>query len=188
MQFSSASLPQEDKLYLGYVGRLDVARGEDLLIDIAHELPAGTELRMAIQHPGDRWSDVKKNLEGTRTQIELDVPYERMPQFLKGIHVLVNPITDSYSTTRVTLEAMSTGRPAIMFNTGERYPIKNGENGFLVDPDVPSVCKIVEELKSDRGRLERASIMARAAIEKEFAAPIVAAKIRQLYEELTTRA
>ena len=183
-QFSYAPLPEEETLHLGYVGRLAMARGENLLFDVANRLPSGTDLRIAVQHPGGRLADVMKALGGERVQMELDVPYDSMPKFLQGIHILVNPVADAYSTTRVTLESMAVGRPVIMFNTGERYPMRHGENGFLVDPDVQSICRLVESVKSDRENLGRISKKAREDVEKEFAAPLIASKIRRLYGEL----
>ena len=181
----SYSPPLNDKvLHLAFAGRLDVARGEPLLIEFARNLPEGTDLALAVQHPGQRLKDIQAALGGNRIKIELDVPYEKMPRFLSGINVLLNPITDTYSTTRVTLEAMAVGRPVVMLDTGERYPLRNGENGYLVPPSANGLVDLVETLKTDRKGLDAVARRARDDIEREFAATIVAPKIRQLYEEL----
>jgi len=182
--FSYSPPPNDDVLHLAFAGRLDAARGESLLIEFARNLPEGTDLTLAVQHPGQRLKDIQAALRGNRIKIELDVPYEKMPQFLRGINVLLNPITDTYSTTRATLEAMAVGRPVVMLDTGERYPIRHGENGFLVPPSAKSLADLVEKLKADRKGLDAIARRSRDDIEREFAATIVAPRIRQLYEEL----
>jgi len=182
--FSYSPPPNDDVLHLAFAGRLDASRGESLLVEFARNLPEGTDLMLAVQHPGQRLKEVQAALVESRVKIELDVPYEKMPRVLSAINVLLNPITDTYSTTRATLEAMAVGRPAVMLNTGERYPVKHGENGFLVPPNAKSLADLVERLKADRKGLDAIARRARADIEREFAATIVAPRIRQLYEEL----
>lgn len=184
-QFSFAPLPQDETLHIGFVGRLDAARGERLLLDFANNLPPGVDLKLALPNPGQRLMDIKKELANDRVSLRLDVPYESVPAFLRGLHVLLNPIRDTYSTTRITLESMSAGRPVIMPNTGERYPIRHWENGFLIKPDMKSLFELVEGLKFDRKSLDAISAKAREVVEREFAAPLIASRIRELYSELS---
>jgi len=184
--FAYSPPPNDEVLHLAFAGRLDVARGESVLTEFARNLPKGTDLTMAVQHPGERLKDIQAVLGKDRVKIELDVPYEKMPRFLGGINVLLNPITDTYSTTRATLEAMAAGRPVVMFNTGERYPIRHGENSYLVPPNAKGLADLVENLKADRKGLETVALRARKDVEREFAATVVAPRIRQIYEELAS--
>ncbi len=182
--FKFTPLKDNDYLKIGFAGRLDAPRGENFLMEFSKRLPKNINMSMAIPHPGSRLSRIRKELSQSKIRLEIDVPYSSMPMFLEGIDVLLNPITDTYSTTRVTLEAMASGRPVIMFRDGERYPIRHGENGFLVPPDIDDVYNLLENIGEDRKSLQRIARQARSDIEQEFAAPVVASRIMQLYKEI----
>jgi glycosyltransferase involved in cell wall biosynthesis len=83
-------------------------------------------------------------------------------------------------TPRSILEALATGRPAIVTDVpGCRETVVDGDNGYLVPPyDAPALADAVDRLLADRARLDRMAARARAIAENKYDARKVSAAMR----------
>lgn len=81
-------------------------------------------------------------------------------------------------------EAMSQGLPIIASNVGGfKYQIKDGYNGFLVDPnDHILIADKIQTLFSDKTLYKSMSINSRERYETTFSYPIILAKYLKIYE------
>jgi glycosyltransferase involved in cell wall biosynthesis len=112
------------------------------------------------------------------------VKHENIPDFLHKIDVLFNPITDE-GISIISLEAMACGRPTIMIDRGDRYPIINNKTGFLIDDKLQELLKLLEHLNDNRIIIKKTSKNARKIVENEFSNQAIIPKIKNIYESLT---
>jgi glycosyltransferase involved in cell wall biosynthesis len=79
---------------------------------------------------------------------------------------------------------MACGVPVIGVGTGDKYPIRHRETGFLLPPDSQAISNQIREL-SERPEFMRAvGVQARAVIVKEFSNQAVLPRLRDVYRAL----
>ncbi len=179
--FAFRPFPQLGSLQVGYLGRLSEEKGCRLLIELAHDLPQGVELRLAVTGAGSgREAAILEKYD--RVTLLRDVPYSRVPDFLASIHILLNPALHA-GVTRATLEAMSVGRPAIMPPIGDRYPLVDGLTGFICPPSAVALGSLLTRLIRDRQTLEAMAGRCREVVEREFDLRIIAGRFRRIFAE-----
>lgn len=139
------ALIPHDGLRFGYIGRLDLAKGIEPLIDafLAADLPPEAELWIAgsgRQHEENRLRNKKKD---SRVRfLGRVVPREFYPQ----VDVVVVPSLWNDNLPSVVFEALAFGRPVIGSRRGGiPEMIRDGENGLLFEPDTPGELKTALE-------------------------------------------
>ena len=135
----------DDKIKIGYVGRLAEGKGlEDLLAAIS-QLCQGhgkrANFKVLIFGDGQLKSKLIKMSENLRIHDKIEwrgfVSYNKVPEALSQIDVFVYPSWHE-GFSRSIMEALAMEKAVVATNVGGIPDlIKNGENGFLVNPHNP---------------------------------------------------
>jgi glycosyltransferase involved in cell wall biosynthesis len=176
-KFSLVPLPNKKKLSVGFIGRLSIEKGINLLLKLVKKLPKNIELHLIVL-------DDKTIIEKTNNPnifIYENIANENIPKYLEKMDVVFNPVLVE-GISRVTLEAMSCGRPIIMLDKGDRYPVINNETGYLIKEDINELLRILEYLHGNRSELKKAGKNAREIVEREFSDEIVTRRIKKIYK------
>ena len=105
--------------------------------------------------------------------------------YLQAADVFVLPsVAEGLSVAM--LEAMSSGLPAIVTQVGGAADvISPGVNGYLIPPDdVPTLQQAVLTLFQSAELRARLGQAARAVVERDYALPVIARRLRQVYDDL----
>lgn len=182
-RFKFAPLSSDEKLRVGFIGRLEKSRGISLLYDLIREMPSYIDF--CILGAGNS-TDIKKfksNVDTSKIHFETNINYDEVHNFYRKFDVLLNPVL-AEGISRVTLEAMSSGRPVIMLNKGNRYPVINGETGYLIEYSIKDLLKLLQFLHKNRDKLEEVGKNARSIVENEYDSRVIIPKIAKIYEEV----
>ena len=183
-RFSPAPFPEESALRVGYAGRL-FRRGEprEFLLEVARSLPEGVEMRMILATSLSEEELRARWFPAPRVHIARNVPYGSMPDFYRSIDLFFNPMLWGL-IDRTTLEAMSCGRPVVMFNNADRDPVTD-ETGYLVPPGDPqALLNLFLHLRNRRKELSAKGATARAVILSRFDQRIVGPQTESIYRGL----
>jgi len=83
-----------------------------------------------------------------------------------------------------SLEAMSCGLPIVNYDVyGLKDVVKNGKNGFLVEPNSTALAKAIKELAVDEGLRKRMGVEARDSMLREFNMEESLEKLIKLYRD-----
>ena len=126
-----------DQTLLLYVGRIDVEKRVDVLVQAMACLP-DKNIQLAIAGTGGMEAHIKRlintlNLEG---QVHLlgGVPHQDLPALLNCADIFVMP-GDAESFSIATLEAMACGKPVLAANSSALPElVTQGVNGTLFEP------------------------------------------------------
>ncbi len=128
--------------------------------------------------------EIKNNNLGQHIDFLPEVLPAEMPCYYAAADIVCIPsINETFGL--VYIEAMAAGKIAIASNTGgPKEYIKNGENGFLVDPQDPNdLALVLEKLVTDNKLRDRISLNGATTV-REFSALKTMEKIEQIYIEL----
>ena len=134
------------KRYIGYVSRLDVGKGWDILLDAFHSLNQSNkvdDISLIMVGDGLERAQFEEKAEkyGLRDKIVHFplLPQEKLNLIYNAIDVFCFPTTrKGESLGLVGLEAMACGTPIIGSSIGGLLDyIKDGENGLLFQPGEP---------------------------------------------------
>ncbi len=173
---------QHDDFRVGYAARLGKL-GQNLLEKVARHLAGDVKWHIAVA--GEAIDVLRTGLRdlapGATFYSNLD--YTRMPEYYASIDVLLNPFPGE-GVGRTTLEAMSCGVPVIGVGTGDKYPIRNAETGFLAPPDPEAISATIQKLRNDPDLTRSMGANARAMILSEFSNALLMPKLKAVYSEL----
>ncbi len=107
-----------------------------------------------------------------------------MPALIKQCTIFVLPSYYREGVPKVSLEALSVGRPVITTDMpGCRETVEDGVNGFLVLPKDPvELAEKIETLLSDPARLKAMGKASRAKAESEFGVDFVVERTLEIYD------
>lgn len=174
----------DDRLRVGFLGRLHPKKNLDLVIDAVARLPDHVELVVAGGGPllerMQRHAE-RRGVQGRVEWLGFVSPDERT-QFLERIDVLVMPSTfESFGMSAA--EAMLDGVPVIVSEpTGIAEVIRRHSAGVVVPPDVASVAAAIERLDGDRGALAALAVAGPQAVRDELSLERVGTSLREAYE------
>ena len=146
---------KEGPLRLGYIGRLESAKGLDLLIDTYISSPVISGVDLLIAGDGDHAyiKKINSKIFGTRARIVGEVD---SCEFLSKIDVLVVPSLWNEPFGRVIIEAYSHGVPVIASKRGGIMEnVIEGRTGYIFDPDDPSTLRSLLEKFVEQPKLVR---------------------------------
>lgn len=176
---------EDRKLKVGFIGRLEASRGLELLLELIKKLPEYIELYIVGSGNANRISKFKENVEYSRVHYCTNLKNEDIPKVLGKIDVLFNPVI-AEGISRVSLESMSCGRPVIMLDKGNRYPIINNKTGFLIQT-ISELLQLLQYLQDNRDEIKKVGKNAREIVEKEFSNDVIIPKMRQIYRLLIAK-
>lgn len=180
-KFFYAAPKDTQRLRIGFVGRLARTVDSNMINQLIANLPKDMKFYIVVSGDLDLVK-IPKYVED-RVKAFSIVPQPEMPEYYQNIDILFNPVVHK-GVTRVTLEAMSCGRPVVMYKLGDRYPVVNGKTGYLIDQNIVAIIDILKNVSRKQNLLENLGLNARLIIEKEFSNKVVLPRIRSIYEIL----
>lgn len=174
---------QDNKIFVGFIGRLEFSRGVDLLVELIDNLP--TYIKLIVVGAGSELSinEFKRRVDMSKIEFYSNVPNDQIPAYIHRFDILFNPVI-AEGISKATLEAMSCGCPVIMINKGIRYPIIHKNTGLLVEPNIDDVLETLEYINSENNLLHEMGLRARSIIESEFSTESFAQRYRTLYKSI----
>ena len=146
-----------------------------MLLTLIDNLPDFCELHIT-HNPIKTKNNANVHYHGTLKENEV-------PSFLENIDILFNPVL-AEGISRITLEAMSCGRPVIMLDIGDRYPTIHGKTGYLINEEIGELISLLRHIHENRGELMKLGENARRIVENEFSNEVIIPKIKKIYEDL----
>jgi phosphatidylinositol alpha 1,6-mannosyltransferase len=147
--------PHEDKLVLGYVGRLSIEKNVALLPVLERQLSAlGVhDVQFLIIGHGAEEASLRAALPATKVTFAGVLRGDALSTAYANMDLLVFPShTDTFGN--VVLEALASGVPAIVTpDGGPKYIVEHGETGFIA-PD-QGFTESILTLARDRSLLDR---------------------------------
>jgi len=181
-----------------YVGRIIPQKGLHHLILALRALTRRYKhLRLVVVGPEGHFDNVETGYPTFIRQMICKYGLEKHVVWLGNIHseelpgvynaadmVVIPTVMEEGGVLLVTLEAMSSGKPVIAYNSGAlREAIVYGETGILVPKgDVHALSEAIELLQSDERLRRRLAINARRKCETTFSVSVTVNTALKLYE------
>lgn len=184
----SIEVPYEEREEIvGYVGRLDVEKGVDKLVNVADNLPGNT--KFLFVGDGDQREIVEEELAAKIESGEVEtigwVDHEEVPKHLNKLklHILFSDPTEGLPT--IILESFACGTP--VYSTpvsGVPDVVKDRETGFLMDnTQTERVVNRLEEIL-DREDLSSISRNCRSTAENKYSFDAAVERYRDILEKI----
>jgi glycosyltransferase involved in cell wall biosynthesis len=143
--------------YVLYPGRLEPLKRQALAVESMRRVKS--ETRLVLVGTGSDQSMLRRLVErrglGDRVSIEGTVSDKRLRElYLGALGVYYGPYDEDYGY--VTLEGMAARRPVITLGDsgGPLEFVRDGENGFVVEPRTRAIAGAIDRLAQDRERTE----------------------------------
>ncbi len=150
VKFSPAIRERKEIRRILYVGRLSEEKGVDLLIEAFKKLHR-LELKLDIVGDGAEAAKLKKAASGSKITFWGRLDGEKLLERFKKADLLVLPSrTEGQPVTLFEAWAAKLPVLATMVGDNEKY-IKDGESGFLTNPDVQSIYQKLKEILQTAG-------------------------------------
>lgn len=181
-------IEKEDGIVL-FVGTLNPVKGVKYLIEAFKEINLNvpkTRLLLVGDGPERRNLEDIVNDNGLQEKINFigRVGNDDVPKYMSIADVFVLPsLSESFGM--VNLEAMACGLPIVATRVdGVPEVVKDGENGFLVEPGNPGqiAAKVIFLLKNDEAREKMGRVNKEKA--KEYSLEKIIEKIEKIYSEV----
>ena len=183
------NLNLNDKLTLGYLGRIEPNKGMEELLSAVERLKSeGRRFKVRIAGKEEREGEFLPRFEKALGE---DFEYcglvsgERKREFLESLDVFVMP-TYFEGLPMSLLETMSYGAVPVVTPVGSiPTVVRDGENGFFVKVrDVDSICDAFRKLDEDREMMAKLSEKARLTIQENFSAEKYVERLNAIYNSL----
>lgn len=163
---------------VGYVGRLNTAKGIELLIEAQKKL----NFNLLIIGGGE----LEKKVASSKNRIIGWVPHDKLPYYLSVMDILVLPSITTKNWReqfgRVLIEAMACKVPVIGSNSGE-IPYVIGDAGLIFDEgNIDSFCDKIKLLIEDNKLKKELSERGYIRVMENFSKKVVANKIYNIYK------
>jgi glycosyltransferase involved in cell wall biosynthesis len=178
------------KYFIFFVGQLIPQKGIKYLLQavkfLKEEKKIDCDVGLASYVPKD---DVLGEAEklGIKENVKIypNLPETDLIAAYKSCDIFVLPSLIEGLPT-VVLEAMAAKKPVVATNvSGNPYLIKNGFNGFMVDPkDSLALAKRIEEVLTNEKLSKQIAENGYQTVIKDYTWPVVASKILKQYNEL----
>lgn len=173
---------------IGYIGRLDIEKGIDTLIDMVKALPddisftfvGDGEFRKTVE------TDLANEIEQGRVETTGWVDHDDVPDFLNRMRLLVMPSSPTEGLPSTILEAFACGTPVYATPVaGVPDVVHDGETGFLMTDQRPHAIadRIVEILARDD--VSQISERCRDLIEEEYSFDATVDRYRRMFDGIT---
>jgi glycosyltransferase involved in cell wall biosynthesis len=171
---------------VGFVGRLELVKGLDTLLDAFAQLT--TPASLVIAGDGSERARLHARIDSlqTRASIIPPIPYEDMPAFLRSLDILVLPsITilplHREQFGRVLVEAMAAGVAVIGSSSGA-IPEVIGDAGLVVpERDPGALAAAIDRLLGDASQRQVLIDRGHQRVQERFAWPVIAELTRDLF-------
>jgi glycosyltransferase involved in cell wall biosynthesis len=179
----------EREIVIAFIGRLAPIKRPDRYLDLVKDLSGKRiDCRFVIYGDGELKEKIQEQILEEKLPVELR-PFEKdVYQVLASVDILVMT-SDNEGTPLTVMEASYAGVPCIGTNVGSMKDIvKDGVNGFLVNPDAESLANILEDLLDDKLSLNQLKIRASKYAEQNFNVQNYVSEHEKLYAGLISSA
>jgi len=181
--FAQTSIPNGNKLKVGFVCRYDPLHGINLAAELSKNLPEFIEFHIAIAADSEKINKFKSMCNVNNIELYENVEPERMPDFFQDMDLILNLRTQD-GIGRITLEAMSCGRPVVMLDIGNRFPVIHEKTGFLIKNNIDDLISILNRLHLNRNEIVNAGQRAREKILDKYSIESFISQHREIYNTL----
>lgn len=148
------------------VGRLLRKKGIGVLIEAARKLP---QIQFVFIGTGPMDRELKEESEKTKNIVAVGrKTQEKVALYYGAADVVVMLSQYPEGFTRMTLEALSSGRPLVVTNKGCLPEIVSPKVGVLIDPTLTNAIQTLKQLFADPKRLAELTQNARGYAEERF--------------------
>lgn len=175
---------RDPHLRIGFAGRATDTIDVEMINRFICHLPEGLHLRMAIA--GDHRSIMIPGPMAPRVKIFEDLPQSEMPGFYQDVDVVFNPVLHE-GITRVSMEAMSCGRPVIMYRTRTPRRFIQQRNSFIIERDYQELMELMRLLTKNPEMIENKGREACRTARDQFSNAAVLIEVRKAYDEVFTK-
>lgn len=180
-KFQFIPLKKSSKLKALFVGRLSRERGLNLILDFIKNMPDFVEFVFVCAGLTHLPGEIKKCLKSNKVSFFENIDNDKLPTLYQSSDIVLNFVKVP-GISRITLEAMSCGRPVIMLEIGNRYPVIHEKTGFLIKEDLGILIDLLEQINKNKFNLVDISREARKIIESEYNDSIILNKIENIYQ------
>lgn len=177
--------------FLLFVGKVEANKGVVELVGAlrraAMRVPAGARLPLLVAGDGSRgrWMEQELARVGWPARFLQWADHDEVLRLLARTELLLFPSRWEEPLSRVLLESCACGAPILAMATGGTAEIlQDGLSGALVPPEEGAFAERLVALLTDGAGRRRLGEGARRAAEARFAAPVVAAQVEKLYQEI----
>ena len=177
------------EVVIAFIGRLAPIKRPDRFLDLVQDLSEKiVDVKFLIYGDGELKGAIQERIRQEKLPVELR-PFEKdVYQVLANVDILVMT-SDNEGTPLTVMEASYAGVPCIGTNVGSMSDIvKDGVNGFLVDPSAASLAIVLQELLENRQELTRLILGASKYAEDNFNIRNYVHGHEKLYEGLVNSA
>jgi len=185
----------DDRLVIGYCGRLIRRKGVAVLIDSLESLlDKGYNLHLLIigvivPKYRDQAEEIQRRLAAgsLKQRHTLLLEVKDVARYLSPSDMVVQPSIEPEGFGLTALEAMALGKPVIATPLGGPLDlIKPGQNGLFAGPgDSRDLAQKIEELINDKDLRQRLGTQALEIVRQNFDAALVSKRVGLVYQKLT---
>ncbi len=173
---------------IGTVGRLDVEKGHEILLEAAQEvIQSCPEAAFVIAGQGPIESDLKKTAEKLKLsqRVTFTGYFRNLSKILGIMDIFVLPSL-SEGLPLTLLEAMAAGKPIVATDVGGVPElIINGQTGLLVKSrSARELSKAILELVQNKEKARGLGEKAREAVLNNFSSEVMIKKLEDVYESV----
>ncbi|GAA4068729.1 glycosyltransferase family 4 protein [Amphibacillus indicireducens] len=167
---SSSDLANEidiERLRMISVGTLNSRKAQNLIIESLAQI-VDKSIKLTLVGDGEKKEEFYEIAENNQVLDQVDFLGSRndVEEILRGHNLFIMSSKDEGLPISI-IEAMKHGLPIIATNVGGIPELIDG-NGILVEPDVESIKKAIEELNNNKTTLKEMSIKSRKIFEQKF--------------------
>jgi glycosyltransferase involved in cell wall biosynthesis len=179
-RFSVAPHHDGPGLRVGLAGRASDTVDVEMINRLIAHLPGGTELRLAVA--GDQGHIDASGPAAPRVRVFKGLSQEEMPGFYHGVDVVFNPVLHA-GTTRVSMEAMSCGRPVIMYGISKPRYFLDDRNSFIIKRDFQELLDLLGRMTGEPEMIENKGLEARRTAEARFSNAALLPEVLKAYND-----
>ncbi len=172
-----------NEIVLGFSGRFTDTTDFNIISKLIHSIPDGFKIRLAISTLDTNLNLIKKSLAGnSKVEFFTDLSPNEMVDFYNQCDLLFNPIKHD-AISLVTLEAMSCGKPVIMFSNKYRNFLEKEDLGFLIETKVSDLLNLLNDIKENREVVKNKGQNSREYILKHHSNEIILSRLEKIYNK-----
>jgi glycosyltransferase involved in cell wall biosynthesis len=193
---SNSESKNNDKVIIGYTGRLDAVKGVMDLVEAVKKVRGFSEKVIELKLLGcgaySESLDFQLAKESERTNwLELLPPVSNaeVASFLQGIDIFVLPsrVLDDHQEhdAHALLEALSVGVACVGTKSGIIPELLDDGTGYLVNPESPDeLAEVLSKLIEDPKERHAKALLGRNKATREFSLDVIARKKIKIFKEL----
>lgn len=188
-EFRKALGVSEGETLILYVGRLDLVKGVNYLLQAAKEILATyNNIKFLIVGDGSLRPEYERLAQPLSSNIIFTGWRKDIPQLMKMANIFVLPSL-SEGAPNVIMEASASGLPVIATNVGEiSQLVADGETGILVKPkDANALVKVIERLIDNPLLAKKMGEAGRRRMEQNYSWEIICGKLEKAYQAVIDR-